>query len=179
MLEIEIKAHCDNHGAVREKILSLGGILQEKLRECDTYFNHPSRNFASTDEAVRIRNEGEKNILTYKGPKLGGRSKTRFEVEVEFKDADSMRCILEKLGFAAIGEIVKVRELYILYDVTICLDNVEGLGNFVELEKIDKDRDKVENELFSIAENLGLIRFERRSYLEMKLAKTFINDKIK
>ena len=40
---------------------------------------------------------------------------------------------------------------------------------FVELEKMGTDKERCEKELFEIAERLGLDRFERRSYLELKL----------
>ncbi len=169
MLEIEIKAYCDSCKDVIDRIISLGGKIKEMRIESDIYFNHPSRDFEKTDEAFRIRVIDNRNILTYKGPKLDEKTKTRFEQEVDFEDFESMKTILLKLGFVLVDEVVKERTIYLLNDIEICVDRVDGVGDFVELEKMDTDKEKCEKELFELAERLGLDRFERRSYLELKL----------
>ena len=78
-LEVEIKAYCDNIHEIRQGITSLGGESLGPRDETDIYYNHPERDFAETDEALRIRKVDKKYILTYKGPKIGTRSKTRVE----------------------------------------------------------------------------------------------------
>ena len=50
--------------------------------EADHYLNAPDRDFARTDEALRLRRIGENTFLTYKGPRRDAASKTRTEVEV-------------------------------------------------------------------------------------------------
>jgi adenylate cyclase, class 2 len=169
LLEIEIKAYCDNEDDVLSRIQALGGRLVERRTERDAYFNHPGRNFKKTDEALRIRDTGDSAVLTYKGPKIGNRSKTRIEHEAGIDDAAGLAEILRDLGFVESGRVVKDRRLYTIEGIEICLDRVEGLGLFVELEKKHTNREKIETELFALAEKLGLSRFERRSYLEMIL----------
>ncbi|HOO72883.1 MAG TPA: class IV adenylate cyclase [Spirochaetota bacterium] len=169
LLEIEIKAYCEDGTAAETRIMELGGVFIEARREEDIYFNHPCRDFRITDEALRLRGVGGSTVLTYKGPKLGGRSKTRVEQEADIPDRAAVKAILTSLGFVESGRVAKERKLYHLHDVEICLDRVEGLGLFIELEKKDTDREKVEAVLFSLAEELGLTRFERRSYLELIL----------
>jgi adenylate cyclase, class 2 len=170
MLEIEIKAYCDNHDDVITKIKSLGGEFVKKVSERDIYYKHPARDFVKTDEAFRIRVEDEKNILTYKGPKLSKVTKTRIEKETNFYDLNAMKDILNSLGFSVVDEVAKTRVIYKINDVEICLDNIDGLGSFVELEKKGVNQE-AEKELFKLAEKLGLSRFETRSYLELKLEK--------
>ncbi len=167
-LEIEIKAYCDDHGPVRARLADMGARHAGAGTERDIYYNHPARDFASTDEALRIREDGGATVLTYKGPKIGTVSKTRVEEEVTVDDVESLRKILEFLGFTESGSVVKIRERYHLGEMEVCLDAVEGLGLFVELEKIDVERERVEQELLAVARELGLDRFERRSYLELK-----------
>ncbi len=171
MLEIEIKAYCDNHEDIIAKINSLGGEFIAALSERDIYYSHPCRDFAETDEAFRIRTENGRNILTYKGPKLGRKTKSRIEKETVFDDLDSMTGIVESLGFGRVEEVIKTRTVYRIRDIEICLDLVEGLGTFVELEKKGNDRESGEKELAAIAAGLGLSEFETRSYLELKLEK--------
>ncbi len=169
MLEIEIKAGVEDHEQARSGILALGGRFRGRFREVDTYYSHPARDFALSDEALRIRTVGDRSTLTYKGPRLGERSKTRFESETGVENPEALREILRELGFADVAVVRKDREIYEYGDVEICMDSVEGLGLFVELEKRGEDRIKGEEELFSLAGKIGLTRFERKSYLELKL----------
>jgi len=172
MLEIEIKARCSDLERMERMVVGKGGVAGERRREEDLYFNHPARDFAVTDEAFRMRSAGDYHALTYKGPKMAGRSKTRYEAEVEIGDPAVMKDILAKLGFREVSVVEKERAMYTLGDITVCLDRVAGVGDFVELEKMGEDREAVEAGLFALAADLGLVEFERRSYLEMLLEKT-------
>lgn len=167
-LEIEIKAWCDSHDAVRSRLEALGAMFSETREEVDLYFNHPSRDFAGTDEALRVRSVNGKCRLTYKGPKLSTRSKARVEHETDAGDLESVKNILLSLGFTISGTVEKKRSLYILNGIEVCVDDVDGLGTFVELEKKGQLGQGIEDELFKLAADLGLTRFERRSYLELK-----------
>ena len=167
-LEIEIKAYCDDHALVADELIGMGAQYVGKVTERDMYLNHPARDFKKTDEALRIRQSDGMAILTYKGPRIGSISKTRIEQEVHVSDYSSLLAVLEYLGFSKAGAVVKVRQKYNLNDIEISLDTVEDLGTFVELEKMGVDHEAVEKELFRLAGELGLNRFERRSYLELK-----------
>jgi adenylate cyclase, class 2 len=169
LLEIEIKSYCDDHSAVIRRLLDRGARKKGTSLERDLYLNHPARDFKSTDEALRLRQSGGRVIMTYKGPKLGTLAKTRVEKEVTMDGFDQALAILQLLGFTPSGTVVKSREMYELNGVEICIDSVEGLGNFVELEMKGTDREPVERELIRLAGELGLTRLERRSYLELLL----------
>ncbi len=168
ILEIEIKAYCDDADRVAALISKEGGELKVKRVEQDLYFNHPARDFAQTDEALRLRRIDSSCRITYKGPKLSSSSKARVEHETDSGDFDSMKMILLNLGFSESGEVVKNRAIYSLRNMEICVDIVEGLGCFVELEQMGTEIGEVEEELYKTASRLGLSRFERKSYLELK-----------
>lgn len=170
VLEIEIKAYCPDLAQVKQTLGSLGAVYLKTEKESDRYFNHPARDFKLTDEALRVRSVGDASVLTYKGPKISKKSKARVEKEVAVQGGEQTCDIFLLLGFRESGTVVKTRDYYILNDITICLDDVAGLGVFVELEKKGDDLDVIEKELFGLAETLGLDRFERRSYLELTLA---------
>lgn len=168
ILEVEIKAYCDNPAEIREKLEEIGADYIETRKEQDIYFNHPSRDFGITDEAFRLRLVNGKGRITYKGPKLSNETKARIEHETGIEDPEVLLSILNALGFVRSGEISKTRELYILKDMEITLDSIVGLGDFVEIEKQCLMSRDAEMELFDTAARLGLSRFERRSYLELK-----------
>lgn len=176
MIEIELKGYADDE--IFEKVRERFKFMRKEMHE-DIYYQHPCRDFSETDEALRIRIkrfDGHFEVfLTYKGPKLDNISKTRKEIEVPISDVDAYSDLLTSLGFKEVLTIVKVREkYYIEKGVTITLDEVEGLGQFIEIEKLVKEDENIEEEvkrLRKILEELGVKKFERRSYLELLLEK--------
>lgn len=164
---------------LRERIDKSGAIAQTTIDQRDVYLAHPSRDFVQTDEVFRLRHVGEQNYLTYKGPVLDAETKTRREIEVAaasgFVAASQLLDMMTSLGFRPVGEVVKRRTPFQLSrqgrDIEIVLDDVCGLGWFVELETIadEANRDAARNCLFDLSRELELGKSERRSYLRLLL----------
>jgi adenylate cyclase class 2 len=68
--EVEMKFRLSAPGAFEARLAEIGAKLSEPLTETDVYFAHPARDFAATDEALRLRKKGRKYSITYKGPKI-------------------------------------------------------------------------------------------------------------
>lgn len=176
MIEVEIKYRVprESMGQILSRINSMGGVfVGEEIQE-DIYFQHPSRNFALTDEALRVRRVGSRTEITYKGPRIDSKSKTREEIKVEVDDFTKTVLLLEKLGFLKVARIIKNRKTYALNEVLLHLDDVDGIGSFVEIETVVESEGEVEarrNELLLKAKELGVPAegFELRSYLEIAL----------
>lgn len=169
-VEVEVKARVDDLDSVREALVELGATPAGEGHQSDTYFDHPSRSFADTDEALRVRETDEGVELTYKGPKIDEATKTRDELNLGVDDAQGARRLLESLGFQPAGRVAKDRELLELDGLTLALDRVEGLGAFVEIEQVvEEDVDAAREEVLALADELGLDDRERRSYLELLL----------
>ncbi|MDD1728461.1 MAG: class IV adenylate cyclase [Methanospirillum sp.] len=174
MLEIEIKVRVPDINTVRERITACGGVLTEVLTEHDSYYNAPHRDFGVTDEALRLRETDTKTIVTYKGPKntiLG--SKVREELNLEITDPGVFHSIITHLGFVMVAIVRKRREYYQYQDFTISLDQVEGLGDYVEIELISaNDAEKAAARVDQTAQKMG-VTGERitLSYLELLLSK--------
>lgn len=178
--EVEQKFRVPNHALVAFRLAALGARPGPPLNQQDLYLNHPSRNFAETNEALRIRTVGDLNVITYKGPKRPGPIKTRKEIEVEFAQGplplDQIRTIFALLGFKTIAIICKQRTPYHLHihnrQVEVVLDVAENLGAFVEVETIaleDSDLAEAQRLVHEVAASLGLDNLETRSYLRMTL----------
>jgi hypothetical protein len=101
-LEIEIKAWCPDFDDIMKALSEAGAGEVETVLEDDIYFNHPARDFRETDEALRIRRVANGYILTYKGPRLPGRAKTRVEHEVALDSFDSMSINTAEAGIRGI-----------------------------------------------------------------------------
>lgn len=190
MLEVEIKAALGGKtgGQIEEAAAGAGFTRADKLREKDVYFNGADRDFMKTDEALRLRSyenltkQIEETVITYKGPKLDTVSNTRREYETQIGDIEVMENLLSALGYRAVFQVEKTRQEWILSvgsdepQITLCLDEVEGLGAFLELETLvekDEDKDAALDGLLAILDDFGISQknLTRKSYLEMLLAR--------
>lgn len=177
MIEIEVKVIAD-HSKVRSVLQNIGAKKIGVENHSDIYFAAPYRDFAKTDEALRIRSVNGESILTYKGPKLDGISKTREELESSVDGTNAVK-ILQALGFSEAGAVHKKREIFKLdsdKEITICLDDVEGLGEFLEVEIVAENENELEiarGKLFDLLKQFGASEKDsiRTSYLEMVLEK--------
>lgn len=175
MIEVEAKVR-SSHGPVEERLKELGAELVADKTQEDVYFTAPHRDFAETDEALRVRRENGETRITYKGPKMDGETKTREEHETEVGDAETVRAVFESLGFEEFGTVSKDRRVYSLDDgTTVTLDSVEGLGDFVEVEREAETDDEVDEPralVLETLERLGLNPDDgiRESYLELLYA---------
>jgi len=182
MLEIEMKFPVDSFDKVEEFLQQHSAEAQDPRIDIDRYFNAPDRDFAQTDEALRIRSIGDTNCVTYKGPKTDAETKTRMEVEVALGDgpevAEGFGQLLLHLGYRFVAVVEKKRRIFRFvrgsFDMEIALDEIEQLGKFVELEILayEEQMEEAKRVLFEVAKEMGLGEGERRSYLEQLLEKT-------
>ncbi|MFB6301567.1 MAG: class IV adenylate cyclase [Haloferacaceae archaeon] len=138
MYEVELKVRAA-HGPVRDQLESVGATPLSEVTQRDTYYDAPHRDFAETDEALRIRRTtgaaGDETRLTYKGPLVEGAGKTRREHETAVGDADETAAILDGLGFDPAATVEKTRETWRLDGFEVVLDDVTDLGQYVEVER--------------------------------------------
>lgn len=177
--EVELKFPLADPTRVLAQLDELGAERGEPIDQSDRYFNHPARDFARTDEALRIRSAAGRHCVTYKGPKLDPRTKTRREIEIPFgaspEDDQQVAEMLTLLGFREVRTVRKTRVPFHLEwedrDLEVSLDDVHDLGTFLEIETIadDATRDAARDSLLRLAERLGLENPEMRSYLSLLL----------
>jgi adenylate cyclase class 2 len=179
MMEVEMKFPVADFSPLERKLAARGARPLKSRREEDHYFNAPDRDFARTDEALRLRRVGSANFLTYKGPKQDPQTKTRTEIEVPLapgqEAAEAMTQLVAHLGYRPVAVVLKTRRVFRKnkegFDLEICLDEVTDVGRFAELEILAPD-DRLEaarKVLLAEAAELGLSDSERRSYLELLL----------
>jgi len=178
MYEVEIKVPADVD-AVRDRLREAGAERVDARRQRDAYYDAPHRDFAETDEALRVRREtplpdgigveseassnadsaAETTKLTYKGPLLDEGSKTRTEHETGVDDGEAMAGVLSGLGFEPAAVVEKHREFWSFAGFTVALDSVDGVGEFVEIEREVDDEDAIaatRDEALEALDRLGL-----------------------
>lgn len=181
MIEIEQKFAIPDFAAITVRLASLGAVGPDTHIESDEYFNAPDRDFVRTGEAFRLRRIGSANCLTYKGPRRPGPVKVRTELEPPLPDGDDAAQrhteLLVALGFRPVAVVRKTRQSYQIrhdgYSFTVCLDDVDSVGRFAEVEAVADESQAAEmaGRVAELAARLGLMMLEPRSYLTMLLAK--------
>jgi adenylate cyclase, class 2 len=178
--EVEVKFRSVDHETLADLLKQMGARADGAVDHEDLYFNHPVRDFAETNEALRIRRVGDANRITYKGPKHAGPTKTRKEIEIAVAEgAEVFHRLVELfkiLGFRPVATVRKRRETFHLtyqeHAIEIALDVAQGLGAFAEIETIASgmaDLPAAQQAVLALAAALGLTEVEPRSYLRMAI----------
>lgn len=155
--EVEAKYQLLNFEEVIEhlKEMELHQIDNSEYQK-DTYYNSPVRDFLENEivsEWLRIRETKEACTLNYKlwlpiGAKIQNQCR---EFEIEISDVYAMKQILSHLSFEEIAIVEKNRRSWKYDKVEISIDEVKGLGSFIELEYSEEvEESKIEeiNKLF-------------------------------
>lgn len=175
--EVEVKIRAD-HDSVGDRLDELDTDPLGAVTQVDTYYDAPDREFAETDEALRIRREtvesGEETAkLTYKGPLIEAESKTREEYETTVGDDGELAGILDGLRYEPAATVEKERERFEIDGYTVTLDTVGDLGEFVEVERETDESsvERVRKGAYDLLGRLGLDPDEqiRTSYLGLLL----------
>ncbi len=179
VLEVEVKYRTPDRAALLARLEGVAVVRLGPRTEEDHYFNAPDRDLRQTDEAFRLRRVGPRNVLTYKGPKRGTATKTRAEIEVPLADGDGPARDAERmllaLGYKSVAVVRKRREVFRFtrggFAVEACLDDVEDVGAFAEIEVLAEEADfeRAQAVVLATAAELGLTDVERRSYLGLLL----------
>jgi adenylate cyclase class 2 len=187
--EVEIKFPVADPAAVEARLIALAARFRDPVEQADSYFAHPCRDFARTDEALRLRRDGDDVKITWKGPRIDTATKTRREIELDLgvaaagdprPPADATLLdwtqLLEALGFRSVLTVKKRRRPARVpwqgAEVDVAVDSVAGLGDYLELELLARPGEVPQARaiLESLARELGCTNPERRSYLELLLA---------
>ncbi|HSX28927.1 MAG TPA: class IV adenylate cyclase [Candidatus Saccharimonadales bacterium] len=161
MREIEIKAKVPDKTALLAAIKHAGIKLSLPIKQRDVVYGQPGvADNAPGSIWLRIRTENDtKTIFTLKQQHAGGLDSIEHETEVA--NADELASIITTLGFTLYTNITKTRQRAHYNGIEICVDNVEGLGVFVEAEKLtekDADGSTVTEQLWTELAKLGVDR---------------------
>ena len=165
MREIEIKARANNIPSIVEAITRQGGSVSEPIIQHDRVYGMVGVAGASENGEpwLRIRSETKagvtKQLFTLK--KSITNQMDSIEHETEVLDEKEIEAIIKHLNFVPYSDLTKTRRKAKIGEVEVCVDHLEGLGDFIELEKLTDEvvaYDVVIAELWTIFESLGVIK---------------------
>jgi adenylate cyclase class 2 len=163
MYEVEVKARLKDRQAVKQKLESLGCVFGEELHQVDEIFTPQTDVFPPPmgRPVLRIRNQNSKFLFTLKVNQSSRQD--CIEHELEISSREDMLAIIKILGFRQDVTVDKKRIKTNYKDAEIVLDDVEGLGEFIEAEKIVNENDpearkRIQSELMELLGELGVSR---------------------
>ncbi|MCS7110967.1 MAG: class IV adenylate cyclase [Ignisphaera sp.] len=179
--EYEAKVRVEDLDAVEERLKAVGAQAVDVAEEEDAYIDlNPCIDVVSRDVALRVRvyrsllSGRERYELTYKGPRKSRDLKIRSEITVAVDNGYRVLEMLRELGFTKHTTVYKRRKIYRYGAARVFLDDVKGLGKFVEIEV--EGVKSVEEFRRVVAEILDILNLPKqlipKSYLEMVLEKS-------
>jgi adenylate cyclase, class 2 len=164
--EIEVKAKVNDSNNLIHRLKEIGCVLSSPIIQDDFIFNQSGidlRDHSHNTPVLRIREQKERVIFTVK--KNRSNELDCIEKEVDVNNKNMLEEIIKLLGFKKTIEVHKKRRKGNYRDYEICLDEVEGLGTYIEIEKMsEEDGNKVQNELCDFLKELG-VKIEDRVLL--------------
>ena len=167
---MEIKAGTANGDRIRQVLKDKGARFVGVDKQVDTYFNVVSGRLKLREGNI------ENALIYYRRENKSGPKKSEVILYKSKPDSTLKSLLEESLGILTVVD--KKREIYFIENVKFHVDDVKGLGDFIEIEAIDKTGDTGQDKLlkqcnyylklFEISEN-DLIS---DSYSDMMLNKT-------
>jgi predicted adenylyl cyclase CyaB len=126
---IEIKARARNFDEIQTRAEKLSNQPVEVIPQEDIFFNTPHGR-------LKLRSlAGEKGqLIYYTRPDQEGPKRSDYQI-FQTSDPHNLKQVLE-LAYGIRGIVKKTRYLYLVGQTRVHLDDVEGLGQFMELEVV-------------------------------------------
>ena len=168
MREIEIKARLLDKRQLLTRLSAAGVQVSDPVVHHDRVFGPGGVDGNDGDNTapwLRLRTETKggaiKHVFTMK--KSVTNQMDSIEHETGVADDSELLKIVEHIGFVPFSDLTKTRQKATLGDIELCIDTVDGLGDFIEAEKLtaeDAEYDAVAAELWAALERFGISRNE-------------------
>lgn len=143
---IEIKARARDFDAIKSRAEKISDVPVETIRQEDIFFN-ASRGRLK----LRVLAPGHGELIHYERLDRSGPKRSDYHI-ARTSQPEALRRVLE-LAYGIRGVVRKTRYLYLVGQTRVHLDDVQGLGRFLELEVVLRE-DQSDEDGQAIAENL-------------------------
>lgn len=126
---IEIKARVDDMAALRRRVEAVASSGPVLIRQRDTFFNCPRGRLK-----LRVIDRQSGELIYYQRPDTAGPSESTYRI-YPVGDPPTLHETLDQ-AYGTLGVVEKQRTLFLAGQTRIHLDQVAGLGDFMELEVV-------------------------------------------
>jgi adenylate cyclase class 2 len=138
-IEREVKLPYDTPAAARRAVVDTGATpLRGRRLQDDALLDRDTGSLEADRCTLRVRVDGDRATVTFKGPPMPGAVKAREELETAVGDAELVIQLFERLGFHVWFRYQKYREEFRRGNLVIAIDEAP-IGVFVELEGSEMD----------------------------------------
>ena len=130
-LNVEIKAKIDNLDQVRSYLIRNNADFKGVDEQVDTYFNTPHGRLKLREGKI------ENNLIYYDRPDQLGPKSSLVSLYRSENPSQLKEMLQNALGTRVV--VHKKREIYFINNVKFHIDEIIGLGQFLEIEAIDSD----------------------------------------
>jgi len=136
--EVELQIIIKNPKEVEKKLKRVGKFVGVR-KQVDKYFVPPYRDFFKKEppiEYLRVRSEKGKNHLNYSFLHFGknGWLRNTDEYETPIEKPEIVEQVFKKIRLVPKITVIKTRKYFNCGNFEVTLDNINGLGNFMEIE---------------------------------------------
>ena len=156
---IEIKARVDDFAALKAKVASIADLDPIEILQDDTFFRCDSGRLK-----LRSFPDGSGELIFYRRANQEG-PKESFYLRSPTSAPDSLRQSLT-LAYGAVGRVKKHRTLFLVGRTRVHLDQVEGLGQFVELEVVLGEGERSENGVHEAQRLMAMLGIDPSQLIE-------------
>ena len=168
-LNVEIKARCNHPQSVREYLLKHHAEQRGTDEQTDTYFKVQHGRLKLREGNI------ENNLIYYERTNQAGPKNSQFKL-VKIEDAKGLKeALTSSIGIKVV--VKKKREIYYIKNVKFHIDEVPGLGSFMEIEAgnilADLSQEELKEQCDFYMSELGVLPEDliEVSYSDMLLAK--------
>jgi len=129
---IEIKARVRDFVNITSRAEKLSDTPVEIIPQEDTFFNVPQGRLK-----LRVLAPDRGQLIFYTRPDQEGPKRSDYHIAYT-SDPDNLKRVLE-LAYGLRGVVKKTRYLYLVGQTRVHLDDVQGLGYFMELEVVMRE----------------------------------------
>ncbi len=166
MKEVEILVEVLSEKEKALEVLNKFSFAGEK-EVLDIYFYDEKRDLLKPKgdkltECFRVRKKDKTNYITYKVDQFDGDGKWVYsdEEETEVKDFETIVKIISNLGLKPLVEIDNIKHTFYTEEYEIVLEEVKGLGLFLEVERLkvqeEENIEEVKKEIFNFINSLDI-----------------------
>ncbi|SEG52515.1 adenylate cyclase, class 2 [Thermomonospora echinospora] len=160
MREVEVKFRVRDVESLLVALKAQGIELGEPTHQDDQAYAPVGWRFGDSKlgvSFVRLRTVDGRDFFALKQP--GENAQACLEYETEVADREQMHQAIVNMGFYATVRVAKTRRTATVGDITICVDDLEGVGTFLELERMipdDASAIETQRQLAAFVARLGI-----------------------
>lgn len=133
IFETEVKFRIDSIPEIRDQLHRIGAELVSKAFEYNLRFDDTAKSVSAMGATLRLRRDRQTKLTFKAKPDTSEGVRVSEKLTVKINDFDTMKAILERLGYWVCQQVEKEREAWQYQSIRLCIDTLP-MGQFLEIQ---------------------------------------------